>query len=100
MATKVFIANKSAHDFSKAREWGELVFITEGPLNRFGTNNMHRFAEAAFKGSSPSDYILPCALSILNSISISTFAVKHGRVNLLLWSRKYDKYVERNLVFE
>jgi len=93
----VFIVNKSAHNFSKAEDYGELRFITEGKLNRYSTNDMHRQASEALKESKPEDYIVPCSLNVLNSIVCATFAVMHGKLNLLLFRGGY--YLERNIVF-
>ena len=38
----VYIVNKSAHDFRPAEEFGDIIFLSEGPMNRYATNNMHR----------------------------------------------------------
>lgn len=97
MKAKVYVANKSAHDFSDAEKYGRLIFVTEGKLNRFNVNDMHRRASDAMSKSKASDYIVPCSLNVLNSIICSTFAVMHGRLNLLLF--KEGSYVERNIVF-
>lgn len=97
MKSKVFIANKSAHDFSDAERFGELVFVTGGKLNRFNVNDMHRQTAEAMKDSSPRDHIVLCSLNTLNSIICSVFATKHKRLNLLLF--KQGKYIERNIVF-
>jgi len=93
----VFIVNKSAHDFSRAKDFGEVRFITEGRLNRFSANDMHRQASEALKGSKPEDYIVPCSLNVLNSVVCATFAVMHSKLNLLLFKR--GEYLERNIVF-
>lgn len=95
--TKVFVVNKSAHDFSEAEKYGELVFITKGRLNRFNINDMHRQASEILEHSNTHDYIVPCSLNILNSIVCSTFAVMHKRLNILLF--KQGSYIERNIVF-
>lgn len=93
---KVFIVNRSAHDFSEAEKYGELIFLSEGRMNRYETNNMHRNFSAAMESSSPDDYIVPCSLNVMNSIACAIFAYKHGRLNLLLF--KDGIYIERNLV--
>jgi hypothetical protein len=95
---RVYIVNKSAHDFSEAEKYGNLVFITEGRLNRFSVNDMHRQTDEALLGSTMYDYIVPCSLNVLNSVVCATFAVKHRRLNLLLF--KQGDYIERNIVFE
>jgi hypothetical protein len=94
----VYITNKSAHDFSEATKYGNLIFITKGKLNRFNANDMHRQAEEAMEDSTKFDYIVPCSLNVLNSIVCATFAVKHKRLNLLLF--KQGEYIERNIVFD
>ena len=95
---KVFIVNKSSHDFSPATQYGELVFLSEGPMNRYATNNMHREFSSAMKDSSEHDHIVPCSLNVMNSIACALFARKHGRLNLLLF--KEGNYIERNMVLD
>ena len=96
--SKVFIVNKSAHDFSPAEEFGEIVFLSEGPMNRYSTNNMHRKFTEVMEGSDADDYIVPCSLNVMNSIASAVFAVMHGKLNLLLF--KNGDYIERNMMFE
>lgn len=93
----VYIVNKSSHNFSPAEEYGELVFLSEGSMNRYGTNNMVREFGEVMKGSSPSDYIVPCSLNVMNAIACAIFAHKHGVLNLLLF--RGGEYVERNHIF-
>ena len=92
--TKVFIVNKSSHDFSAAEAYGSIVFLSEGPMNRYATNSMVRLFEDLLKDSGPSDYIVPCSLNVMNSIACAIFAHRHGRLNLLLF--KEGTYIERN----
>jgi len=95
---KVYIVNKSSHDFSAANQYGKLIFLSEGPMNRYATNNMHREFSSKMKDSSEHDYIVPCSLNVMNSIACALFARKHGRLNLLLF--KEGTYIERNMLFD
>jgi hypothetical protein len=95
---RVFVVNKSSHDFSPAAEFGELVYLSEGPMNRYEANNMARQFLPHLLCSSKEDYLLPCGLSIMNMIAASVFAHLHGRLNLLLYKNKV--YKEINLVFD
>lgn len=95
---KVFVVNKSAHDFSAAEQFGELHFMSEGPMNRYSCNHMYRTFSKAMEHSGEHDFIVPCSLNVMNSISCAIFAYKHGRLNLLLF--KDGEYIERNLVFK
>lgn len=93
---KVFVVNKSAHDFECAKSFGQVIYMSEGPVNRYATNHMARLFTEALANSSESDYIVPCALNVMNSIACAIFAKKHGKLNLLLY--KNGKYLERNLI--
>lgn len=93
----VYIVNKSNHDFSPAEVFGKLVFLSEGPMNRYSTNNMLRTFTEKMNGSSDSDYIVPCALSIMNLLACALFTHKHGKLNLLLYKGGF--YIERNHIF-
>ena len=94
---KVYVVNNSSHDFSAAEEYGDITFLSEGPMSRYGTNNMIRVFKEAFEGSTSGDYLVPCSLNIMNLIASALFAHKHGRLNLLLF--KDGGYVVRNHVF-
>lgn len=93
---KVFVVNRSAHDFSAAEKFGELVFLSEGPINRYAVNNIHRIFSEKMKNSSPDDYIVPCSLNVMNIIAGAIHARNHGNLNLLLF--KEGVYLERNIV--
>jgi len=93
---KVYIVNKSAHDFSAADKYGKVIFLSEGSMNRYATNSMVRQFEIAMKESTDVDYIVPCSLNVMNSIACAIFAHKHGKLNLLLF--KDGSYIERNHV--
>ena len=94
---KVFVVNKSSHDFSAAEAYGDLVFLSSGPMNRYATNNMMREFSNIMRGSESHDYIVPCSLNVMNAIACAIFARKHGTLNLLLF--RQGEYIERNHVF-
>jgi len=96
---KVYVTNKSSHNFSEAKKFGKLIFCSEGKLNRFSTNNIVRRFKKAMKDSNKDDYILLCSLNVANALACSIFVHKHGTLNLLLYRDKSRTYIERNLVF-
>lgn len=93
---KVFIVNKSSHDFKAANEYGEVIFLSEGPMNRYATNSIMRQFKEMMKNSSSEDFIVPCSLNVMNAVACAIFAYKHGRLNLLLF--KDGIYIVRNHV--
>ena len=96
MEKKVYVVNKSAHDFQPAEKYGKVIYLSEGSMNRYATNSMIRHFKEMLEGSESNDYIVPCSLNVMNSIACAIFAHKHGRLNLLLF--KDGIYVERNHV--
>jgi hypothetical protein len=94
----VYVVNKSSHDFSKASQFGDIVYLSQGPINRFACNSMHRKFYAKLISSNEDDYILMCSLGVMNSIACSIFAKLHNKLNLLLY--KKGKYIERNLIID
>ena len=92
----VYVVNKSSHDFSAAKDYGRIIFLSEGPMNRYAANHMHRQFAEIMKYSRKGDYIVPCSLNVMNIVAGAVFAQKHGTLNLLLF--KEGNYIERNLV--
>jgi hypothetical protein len=105
---RVFIPNKSGHDFSDALRYCEgkeenLIFVSEGLQSKFSVAQMHREWEAAFEcyGVKENDYIIESGLPLLSAIGIASFVRKFGKVNLLLWrsGTTGGKYIARTEVF-
>lgn len=97
---KVYIVAKGLHDWSAARQFGELVFLSTIPIGRTAVSNMARLFMPQIEQSSKEDLIVITGLSVMNALACSLFAMKHKRLNLLLYDASGDKYVKRTLVFE
>ena len=100
---KVFAVNDSGHDFSQAKEYGELIMLTEGIIGKYQITSMYRTMEDQLRSSKPDDYILMCGPSVMQSVACAIFAAKHGCLNLLLFktggegNRGEDTYIFRRL---
>lgn len=93
---KVFVVNKGGHDYTAAGQYGELIFLSEGNVDRLAISHMYRLMAEHINDSSPEDYILLCGLPSMQAIACSMFAFKHKRLNLLLfWNGEYQ---ERTIV--
>lgn len=97
---KVYVPNRSHHDFTLAEQFGELVYLTEGFINRFQINHIFRLCSEAMKESGPDDFILISSLSILNAAAASIMARRHGKVNFLVFDRNKLKYTAHTLIVE
>lgn len=92
---KVYIANKSGHDFTLAERYGSIRFLTEGHINRFNVNKLYRIIADGLSDSSGDDYLVITSLNIINALASAIFAAKHKRVNYLLF--RNGEYVLRSI---
>lgn len=83
---RVYVVNRSTHDYSAAERYGELVYVTKGFQKRFAVGQHTRRWQEALKDSQPDDFIILSSINIICSIGCSMFAAMHGRLNLLLWN--------------
>jgi len=102
---KVYVVNKGGHDHSDAKRFGDLVYLSEGTINRYAVSNIYRQFSAILQNSSSKDYVLITGLSVMSSIACSIFARLHGRLNLLLFKPGRNKenkncYVERTILID
>lgn len=92
---KVFVINNSGHDYSKAKRFGELVFLTEGKVDGYAINKNYRELADKLKDVREGDYILVTSLASLNCITGWIIGQLNLPLNLLIF--KEDKYLKRKL---
>ena len=97
MTARVYIVNRGPHNYQDAEQFGELVFCSEGTLDKLDTNNMYRELADAMKDSIPEDWILVTSLATLCSVACAIFAAKHSCLNLLIFHD--GRYLPRTLMF-
>lgn len=96
----VWVINRSAHDYSGAAQWGNVAFMSDGPVNRYATGKIFRVLNEPLKKSQPNDYILLTGLTVMACIACSIFALKHKKLNLLIFRPATHTYVERRMNLE
>ena len=102
MKRKVFVINKSSHDYSGAEKFGKLIFMTKGSMNRFACSKMNRIFDLFLEGSHRDDYLLISGMNVMCALACSLFAAKHQRLNLLIYKKTkkgIGDYKERIVVF-
>lgn len=95
---KVYIINKSGHNYSDAERYGTLCYLSSGHVKSVDANSIYRDLALKLADSSEYDYLVITSLPIMSSIACSILARKHGRLNLLIW--KGNRYLERNLMID
>lgn len=94
---KVYVVNKGSHDYSDAKRFGELHFLSEGPISKYAVSKIYREFAMILRESTPLDYVLLTGLTTMACIACSCFSFLHeGKLNLLIF--KNGKYVERKMM--
>ena len=96
----VWVINRSAHDYSGAARWGNVKHMTEGPVNRYNTGKIFRMLHEPLKTSKANDYILLTGLTVMACIACAIFALRHKKLNLLIFKPQNHTYVERRMDLE
>lgn len=97
---RVYVPNKSNHDFSNAARFGQIVWLTEGTQNRFEINDLYRRIVPLMADAHAMDYLLITGPTTANVIAASILAHKFGRINYLLWNAWEGRYVSKPIVLE
>jgi len=95
---KVYVTNKGSHDYTAAWDFGDLVFCTEGFVNRKDLATMHSELSKAMADCQEDDFILLTSLSSLCAIACGIFASKFGKLNILIFED--GDYLERYITFD
>ena len=81
----VFVPNRSTHDYTDAWDYGNLVFCTEGMLNRLDLQTMYHDLLPTVGESEPDDIILLSSLTSLCAVACAMFASRWGHLNVLVY---------------
>jgi len=98
--SKVLVINRGYHDYSDAKRYGELTFMSEGRLDKYCVGTILRDFEPFIKDSEKEDHILVSSLSIANILAGCLFVLKHRALNLLIYNETTRKYVSRRITFD
>ena len=99
--TRVFIPNKSGHDFEPAKRYGELIYVSEGYQDKHATSTMQRLWQVALKDSEPKDIIMMAGFGHMQALGCAMFGHMHGRINILIFDPdRKAKYLLREHVIE
>jgi hypothetical protein len=94
--SKVYIANDPGTlDFSGAKQFGELVFITKGTVDIFNPDRLMRDIHIKLKDWDAEDYLLLSGSIVISFLTALMLQTKN--VRLLIFDSKSRKYVCRTL---
>jgi len=93
---KVFILNDGGHNYSPAKEYGELVFLNIPYEVKWDISRIYATLKDGLRDADEDDLIVISNLTTFCCVATALMVEWYGRVNYLLY--KKDKYIERNLV--
>ena len=94
---KVYVVNRSGHDYAGAKRFGDLVYLSEGRTESpFAVTTIYASFAAQLVDSEPDDYLLLTGLNVMNVVASGIFGFLHGKLNLLIYAGK-NRYAERTV---
>ena len=94
---KVYVVNYTNHDYSKAKQYGELVYITKGKLPIFKTNTVRAMLEKGLVKFTKDDYLLISGPAIVSVMAATILYNNFDTVKFLVFDAKQQDYVVRHL---
>ena len=94
---KVYVVNNTSHDYSKAEQYGELVYVTKGKLPIFKTNTVRAILEKGLVKFTKDDYLLISGPAIVNIMAATILHNKFDTVKFLIFDAKQQDYAVRHL---
>lgn len=93
---KVYVPVREGQDYKAAEEYGEIIAITEGEVDRYNTRQLFASISEKMKDAGQNDMILLSGLTLANCIATAIMARKHGAVTFLLFRR--GEYLARRII--
>ena len=94
---KVYVVNNTNHDYSKAEQYGELVYITKGKVPIFKTNTVRAMLEKGLVKFTKDDYLLISGPAIVSVMAATILYNNFDTVKFLVFDAKQQDYVVRHL---
>lgn len=94
---KVFIANVSGHDYTRAKRFGDLIGVTQRRVDITHTDRLELDVQSVLRNASDKDYLLVSGSPVVNALCIAYLLNKHGHVNMLFWDALERDYILRTI---
>lgn len=94
---KVYIVNNANHDYSKAEQYGELMYVTRGKVPIFKTSTVRAMLEKGLVEFTKDDYLLISGPAIVSVMAATVLYNKFDTVKFLVFDAKQQDYVVRHL---
>lgn len=89
---KVFITNFQDKNFSPAKKYGEVIFVTKGFMPLDDMEDVRSSLSKYVELSSPQDFVILIGPSVIIAMFTVLWFQKHGFMNVLSWDNKNMAY--------
>ena len=94
---KVFVVSDAGHDYSSARDRGEITFLTEGKVNVFASDKLVKDIRYQLAGATEHDYLILSGNQFAAAIAYAVLMELTGVVNTLIYSFNKQEYEVRSV---
>lgn len=91
---RVFVANFAGHDYTKAEQYGELVFITKGFISFQSLDRVKYQVALSVAESHSDDWLALSGTNIVNVLAAVLWFSMHRTVKILNFDKNTGKYRE------
>ena len=97
---KVYVVSNSGHDYSAAKQHGEVVFLFAGKVNVFAIGKLVQTVEEKLAEAKVEDYLVLSGNSVAGCLAFYSQLERLGRVQLLIFSFRDQRYEARTVTRE
>lgn len=94
---RVFVTNEGRHDFSKAEQYGKIVYITEGDVPVYSIDRLFFNIKEKLFDLTENDFILLSGSNIICSITMAAAICISPVIKLLIFKAKQEEYLIRKI---
>lgn len=92
----IYITQNSYHDYNSVTEYGsKKVFLTEGKINVFRTDELTEKLRQGLKPFNKDDLLAFSGNSVSSAIALSILMTKFNSISILIYNAHSKEYVER-----
>lgn len=93
--SKVYITNSAGHDFTNAKQFGELVWVTKGFVSFHSLDRLKHILSEKLAETKPEDYLLLSGTQVICVVASVIWYEKHKCINLLVHDKKHYGYYRK-----
>ena len=99
MARRVFVVQRTEHNFVPATNYGDIEFVALANYPKFGSSRTHvDYMKNALRDFTADDYLLPVGDPLNIGVAMAILSQKVGAFTVLKWDNTASKYVPVNIL--